>query len=333
MRSRSLVLALATVALGTALLVPSASAVETQCGVRNVRSGQSLGTLNQAVEAATAGDTLYVKGTCEGDTTLTKQLTIDGETPPNYGPPTLQGRPTEVQAVVRVLARVPVTITGLTITGGTSNGGIFSEGSLTLANSTVTGNALGIINSGPEASLTLTSSTVSNNPELGGITNSEGSLTLTNSTVSGNTSNPGGSSNTGGGISTNFGGVVTLNGSTVTGNTAQLGGIWSRESSVTLNSSNVIGNTAIRKNTSPELFAGDGGGIYDAEKSSLHLNGSSSVNNNTAQGVGGGIYVQSNETSGLHGNEAHLTFGPGWNGTVSGNFPDNVFPATCLSGC
>jgi hypothetical protein len=226
-----------------------------------------------------------------------------------------------------------VTITGLTITGGSSNGGIFSEGSLTLANSTVTGNALGIINSSPEASLTLTSSTVSNNPELGGITNSEGSLTLTNSTVSGNTSNPVGTP-TGGGISTDLGGVVTLNGSTVTGNTGQFGGIWSRESSVTLNSSNVRGNAAIRKNLlGGEVFAGSGGGIYDAEKSSLRLNGSSSVNHNTAQTVGGGIYVESNATSGLHGNEAHLTFGPGWNGTVSENSPDNVFPATCLSGC
>jgi hypothetical protein len=57
------------------------------------------------------------------------------------------------------------------------------------------------------------------------------------------------------------------------------------------------------------------------------------VNHNTAQGVGGGIYVATNETTGLHGDEAHLTFGPGWNGTVSGNLPDNVFPATCLSGC
>src|SRR5262249_6255472 len=115
MRSRSLVLALATVALGTALLVPTASAVETQCGVHNVRTGQSLGTLKQAVEAATTGDTLDVKGTCEGDTVLTKHLTIDGETPPNYGPPTLQGRPTETEAVVRVPARLPVTITDLAI--------------------------------------------------------------------------------------------------------------------------------------------------------------------------------------------------------------------------
>jgi hypothetical protein len=332
MHSRSLVLALATVALGTALLVPSASAVETQCGVQDVRTAQSFGTLKQAVEAATAGDTLDVKGTCEGDTVLTKPLTINGETPPNYGPPTLQGRPTETEAVVRVLGRVPVTIFGLTITGGppAGNGGIFNGGSLTLANSTVTGNARGIANNGGEASLTLTSSTVSNNQEAGGIINAEGSVTLTNSTVSGNKSNVA----WGGGIWTNNG-EVTLNGSTVTGNTAQGGAIYSRESSLTLNSSNVIGNTAVRTQL-VEIQSGNGGGIYDAEKSSVTLNGSSSVNQNVAQmGVGGGIYVETraNAESISSFTQGHLTFGPGWNGTVSGNLPDNVFPATCLSGC
>lgn len=323
MRTRSLLLALATVALGTALFVPSASAVETQCGVRDVRTGLSFGTLKQAVEAATTGDTLDVKGTCEGDTVLTKPLTIAGEAPPNYGPPTLQGRPTETEAVVRVLNGTPVTITGLTVTGGAGNGGISNEGPLTLANSAVTGNAGGITNNGGGASLALTSSTVSNNhAAFGGITNFEGSVTLTNSTVSGNTANV----QWGGGIWTNFGGVVTLNGSTVSGNRAQGGGIYSRESSVTLNSSNVIGNAAIRTEVE-EVFTGDGGGIYDAEKSSVVLNGSSSVYQNTAQGVGGGIYVEP------LGERANLTFGPGWNGTVSGNLPDNIFPVTCSSGC
>jgi hypothetical protein len=311
--------------------VASASAVETQCGVKNVRTGQSVGTLTEAVEAATTGDTLDVKGTCEGDTVLTKQLTIDGETPPNYGPATLQGRPTEVEGVVRVIPNVAVTIAGLTITGATAGGsvGAFNEGSLTLANSTVTGNVLGITNSGRAASLTLTSSTVSNNQPTGGIENHEGSVTLTNSTVSGNSADV----LWGGGIWTADGGHVTLNGSTVTGNTAQGGGIFSRASSVTLNSSNVIGNTAVRGQTS-EVESGRGGGIYDASQSSLLLNGSSSVTQNMAQLIGGGINVT---TSARAGNTtltaAHLTFGPGWNGTVSGNFPDNVFPPTCMSGC
>jgi hypothetical protein len=315
--------------------VPSASAVETQCGVKNVRTGLSFATLKEAVEAATAGDTLDVKGTCEGDTALTKQLTIDGETPPNYGPATLQGRPTETEAVVRVIVNVPVTIAGLTITGATAGGsvGASNEGSLTLANSTVTGNFLGITNSGREASLTLTSSTVSNNQPNGGIENHEGRVTLTNSTVSGNTASPVGGAIWGGGIWTVDGGVVTLNGSTVTGNTAQGGGIFSRASSVTLNSSNVIGNTAIRGQLSEEQ-SGRGGGIFDASKSSLLLNGSSSVTQNMAQVIGGGIYVETSPRAGSTTLiQGHLTFGPGWNGTVSGNFPDNVFPPTCMSGC
>jgi hypothetical protein len=320
------------------LLVPSASAVETQCGVQNPRTAQSFGTLKQAVEAATTGDTLDVKGTCEGDTLLNKHLTIDGETPPNYGAPTLQGRPTEAEAVVRVVPNVQVTITGLMITGGTISGGIgggiSSEGSLTLANSTVTGNGGGITNKGPEASLTLTGATVSNNQVGGGITNYEGLVTLTNSTVSGNTNES--NENWGGGIWTNYGGVVTLNGSTVTGNTGQGGGgIFSRESSVTLNSSNVIGNTAVRTQL-PRIQSGNGGGIYDAEGSSVTLNGSSSVNQNIVQkGVGGGIYVETRPNTGslTTFTQGHLTFGPGWNGTVSGNLPENIFPATCMKGC
>jgi hypothetical protein len=129
--------------------------------------------------------------------------------------------------------------------------------------------------------------------------------------------------------------VVTLNGSTVTGNTAQGGGIYSRESSVTLNSSNVIGNTAVRISM-PEVLSGNGGGIYDAENSSVTLNGSSSVNQNIAEkGVGGGIFVETRANAGKISTviQAHLTFGPGWSGTVSGNLPDNVFPVTCRSGC
>jgi hypothetical protein len=315
--------------------VPSASAVETACGVKNVRTGLSFGTLTEAVEAATTGDTLDVKGTCEGDTALTKPLTIDGETPPNYGPATLQGRPTETEPVVKVIATVPVTIAGLTITGATAGGsvGALNEGSLTLANSTVTGNVLGITNSGREASLTLTSSTVSNNQPTGGIENLEGRLTLTNSTVSGNTANPVGGGLWGGGIWTVSGGKVTLNGSTVTGNTAMGGGIYLKESSVTLNSSNVIGNTAVRGQMS-EVESGRGGGSYVASQGSLLLNGSSSVTQNMAQVIGGGINVVTSLRAGSTTlTTGHLTFGPGWNGTVSGNFPDNVFPPTCMSGC
>jgi hypothetical protein len=85
-----------------------------------------------------------------------------------------------------------------------------------------------------------------------------------------------------------------------------------------------------------EVQSGHGGGIYDAEKSSVTLNGSSSVNKNIAQkGVGGGIYVETrpNAENISTFTQGHLTFGPGWNGTVSENLPDNVFPLTCSSGC
>jgi hypothetical protein len=87
------------------------------------------------------------------------------------------------------------TIKGLTIKNGFHHavgGGIFNGGTLTLSNSTVSGNtshtAGGILNAGL-GTLTLTNSTVSGNyatgAPAGGIYN-EGTLTVTNSTLSGN---------------------------------------------------------------------------------------------------------------------------------------------------
>ncbi|MGB5523842.1 MAG: right-handed parallel beta-helix repeat-containing protein [Polyangiales bacterium] len=100
--------------------------------------------------------------------------------------------------------------------------GIENRGTLTLMNSTVSGNDTwgGIHNYGI---MTLTNSTVSDNAcsadcEGGGIRN-EGTMTMTNSTVSGNTSD-----RDGGGIIHARDGTLTIVNSTVSGNTAMLGG-------------------------------------------------------------------------------------------------------------
>jgi hypothetical protein len=121
------------------------------------------------------------------------------------------------------------TVSGNTATGGGiltgGGGGIYNGGggTLTLGNSTVSGNTAdwggGIYDSGD--TLMLINSTVSDNSadqEGGGIYNSSGILTITNSTVSGNTAAGWG----GGGISNDS--VLTLNSSTVSGNTAAAGG-------------------------------------------------------------------------------------------------------------
>jgi uncharacterized repeat protein (TIGR01451 family) len=143
-----------------------------------------------------------------------------------------------------------VSIFGLTISGGATNdaGGIFnSGGTLTLTNSTVSGNGASSLGGGiynnNSGTLSLINSTVSGNSAngAGGIYNtSGGTLILTNSTVSGNNA-----TNNGGGGVFESGGVLTLTNSTVSGNTAGAlgGGIFNGG---TVNSRNTIiaGNSA-----------------------------------------------------------------------------------------
>jgi len=114
------------------------------------------------------------------------------------------------------------TVSGNNIPNPEGAQGINNRGTLTLMNSTVSGNDTwgGIHNYGI---MTLTNSTVSGNAcsadcEGGGIHNF-GTMTMTNSTVSGNTSD-----RDGGGIRHSGDGMLTIVNSTVSGNTAPLGG-------------------------------------------------------------------------------------------------------------
>jgi hypothetical protein len=297
------------VAMGLVLLMASgATAASPKCLV--VGAGGSYGTLQAAVNAASAGDTLKVKGTCYGDTTISKSLTIIGQSNPGFGPATLNGGNNELStgSVVTIDEGVTAAITGLTVTGGfgegggigSGGGGIYNAGSLTLIDSTVSGNRArvsgGIDNRG---SLTLSDSTVSNNTALGaaGILN-ERSLTLKNSTVSDNRVGDGG----GGGISSLDGSLI-VNNSTVTGNDGlDFGGGMSIDGgSATVTYSTVSGNLA------------QYGGAIDVYDSSVTLE-NSTITDNTAccghghgpRGSGGGISVS----------DASLAI---TNSTVSGN--------------
>jgi hypothetical protein len=302
----------ACAAISVSLLMASVAAASKPPKCLVVGAGGSHRTLQAAVDAASPGDKLKVKGTCYGDTTIGKNLTIVGHSNPAFGPATLNGGGKAQTQSVIVNLGATVAIIGLTITGGHNTeigpgheateekgGGIYNErGSLTLTNSVVRGNIAvpsgrpnppqypfgggGIYNGG--GSLTLNHSTVSDNEGLGkggGIDNEEGSLTLNHSTVSGNRttgSNRGagaGFSHRGGGIY-NAGGPVTLTNSTVTGNEggARGGGIENNEGSFTLEKSTVAGNTA----------RGSGGGIGNL--GSLTLD-DSDVTGNTAEGSGG----------------------------------------------
>ncbi len=141
-----------------------------------------------------------------------------------------------------------LTVTNSTISGNgaSDGGGICNTGTLTVTNSTISGNSGypghgGICNLG--GTLSVTDSTISGNTG-GGIDNSSGSLTLNNSTVSANNGifNDG-TQAYGGGIY-NYGATLTLTNSTVSSNGASIGGGIYNTGALTLSNSIVAGNLA-----------------------------------------------------------------------------------------
>jgi CSLREA domain-containing protein len=163
-------------------------------------------------------------------------------------------------------------VTGTPFGGG---GGI-EAGTLTMTNSTVSGNVAtgqgGGINIG---NVTMTGSTVSGNQTTDqGAGIFGGNVNMTNSTVSGNST-----SDQGGGI---FAGNVTMTNSTVSGNTSsndQGGGLF-------LNGTTNIMNSSITGNTGND----EGGGIFvEGGFSNQIVNiTDSTISNNTNTGFGGG---------------------------------------------
>ncbi len=174
------------------------------------------------------------------------------------------------------------TITGgISSGGGLSGGGVENLGTLTLTQSTVSGNSAdryggGLRNAG---TLTLTHSTVSgNSAPFGGGVYSTGTATLTHSTVSGNSAAGGCCGGRGGGILT-LGGTLTLTNSTVSGNSTdgQGGGLSHAGATLSLTNSTVSGNSA----------GSYGGGIRNVSTLTLTH---STVSGNSAGGAGGGVF-------------------------------------------
>jgi hypothetical protein len=182
--------------------------------------------------------------------------------------------------VFTVLQGATVSISGLTITNGFDfdfGGGIANRGTLTLSNSTVTGNTVnscpdgctenpetaggGIFNGNADgtAVLTISNSTVSDNYAVfgigGGIANGVynfyhhesvpgGTVILSNSTVSGNLS-----SLAGGGISNSFGGMLMVTNSTIAGNHVGESGDQSEGGGIFSDNGLVMRNTILAGNS------------------------------------------------------------------------------------
>ena len=175
------------------------------------------GTLRAAIEQANldaAQDTIMFAPSVTGTITLSTALpdlsagmNIVGPGPSALTVARSSTPGTPLFSIFTVSAGAQVTISGLTITGG--RGGTFVFGTFT---ATLGG---GIANAG---TLTVTNSTISGNSvsDYGGGINNLGTLTVTNSTISGN------SAGAGGGIEN--GGTLTVTNSTFSGNSADGGG-------------------------------------------------------------------------------------------------------------
>jgi hypothetical protein len=123
--------------------------------------------------------------------------------------------------IFNIASNVIATISGLTIANGnvssglSAGGGIFNNGTLTVANATISGNSAALAGGGianNAATLTLSGSTVSGNSAGGGAGISGGITNIINSTICGNTA-----TGNGGGLTV---GTLTLTNSTIAGNSA-----------------------------------------------------------------------------------------------------------------
>ncbi len=209
--------------------------------------------LQAAMNSAPAGSQILIYGTCTGNFTVPKDLTLVGENA------VLDGN--NSGTVLTVPAGVTAVVDYLTIQHGDAGqgGGILNEGTLTLNSATVSNNNL------------------AGGGDGAGIFNDHGTLTLRSSTVADN-STQGGS---GGGVFNNIG-TINVVGSSISNNRASEGGGFFNEGTLTISSSTVSGNVA---------FNGDGGGILN-EFSQLTLK-SSTVTGNSASMDGGGIWTLS----------------------------------------
>ena len=178
-----------------------------------------------------------------------------------------------------------VTLNNLTVADG---GGVFAgagirnyHGTVTVSNSTLSGNS------------------------PGGIYSEGGTVKVSNSTLSGN------SSDAGGGIY-NYGGTATVSNSTLSGNSATFGGgINNTDGTLEVSNSTLSGNSVL-----DAVFA-EGGGIYNLAGTATVSN--STLSGNSSNNRGGGIYHRTDgsntggtlevSNSTLSGNSA--TFGGG----------------------
>ena len=230
-------------------------------------------TIGHAISLASSGDSIKVAAaTYTENLTIGFSLTITGSAASTT---IIDGG--GVNTVVTISnSSAHVTLSNVTIRKGLapSGAGITNSGTLTITNSTLSGNL------------------ANGSPALGGGIANSGTLTITNSTLSGNVA-----SNrlcnslqhlcAGGGIYNHFG-TLTINGSTLSGNnSANAGGILGYGGALTVNNSTISGNSATR-------FEGGAieTGVFNS-RGTLKISNSTLSGNSAAGGAGGGIVSSS----------------------------------------
>ncbi len=221
-----------------------------------------IGSLRWAISNAPAGSTITFDASLQGTLRLTdelhmsKQLSIHG---PGVKRLTVNGNSDNFGFAVSQTGSV--TITGLAFESSV----LPNEGTLTLINSTISGNTA------------IFDFSLLGTPDGGGIFNAPGgTLTLINSTVSGNRAD-----GNGGGIFNAPGGTLTLINSTISGNVADSGGGISNDGG-TLR----LINSTIADNRAQTL----GGGILNASTSAQTEMIFCTMYGNTSSEGGGGIW-------------------------------------------
>jgi hypothetical protein len=255
------------------------------CRVTNLSTNQvydgSGGNLQTAIDHASPGTHLRIRGVCAGNFSITKRLRLLGVATSAFPVPTLQGDATDS---VLTVANAPVVIVDIRITngGGDVGGGIYNTGTLTLTGSTeVTMNGGfdepmggGIFNSGAVVMRRSASVTDNDGGRGGGVFN-DGALDLFgSSSISGNF----GSS--GGGVSNSASAVLRLHGRSSISNNAVFfaGGGVDNDGRLVLHD-----HSSVRSNEAALDFS-EGGGIFNT--GTVIMNDASSLANNLA-GDGG----------------------------------------------
>jgi hypothetical protein len=289
---------------------PTVAAPPTSCRVRNADSGGVFGTLQAAVDAASKGDRLTVRGTCHGGTVIKLNLTIEGVRD-GPGKAVLDGDDqARVLAIIRPSSgRIPrVTIRDVTIEhgrarpalsqggyGGNVGGGIWTHGYLTLEDVDVRDNTASSGGGGIYAQWA--------NLRLSGTTRVEGN----------------GTDELGGGVFCFYARVDLNDSSSIAGNRAGIGGGVACWGPLHLkDSSSIAGNRARAK----------GGGAY-LINTGLYLDGSASIRDNRSDRRGAGVFFDAylDEENGF---PSEMTLGG--SSSITGNRAGSA-GSCCAPGC